>query len=115
MKKFGFVPKSTRESSVPLNSDAPAGQGSRMSPSHDEIAARAFEIFAGRGFQHGQDQQDWLQAERELTQGNAAGLSNPGAAQANQRMDSKPAAKGFAGPTPSAKGGKSMIQGGTSY
>ena len=31
-----------------------------------EIAQRAFEIFCDRGFQHGHDLEDWLQAEREL-------------------------------------------------
>ena len=35
-------------------------------PSHDEIARRAFEIFLARGREHGRAQEDWLNAEREL-------------------------------------------------
>lgn len=36
-------------------------------PSEDEIRARAYEIFLGRGGQPGHDLDDWLQAEFELT------------------------------------------------
>ena len=35
-------------------------------PSHDDIATRAYELFLQRGAQHGQDFEDWLTAEREL-------------------------------------------------
>ncbi len=31
-----------------------------------DIAARAFELYCARGYQHGFDVADWLQAEREL-------------------------------------------------
>jgi hypothetical protein len=37
-------------------------------PTHDEIAARAYQIFLERGCQHGHDRDDWLQAEYELMQ-----------------------------------------------
>jgi hypothetical protein len=40
--------------------------GATRSQTHGEIAKRAFEIFAGRGYAHGSPEQDWLQAEREL-------------------------------------------------
>ena len=33
----------------------------------EEIARRAFEKFVTRGFVHGFDQQDWFDAEEELT------------------------------------------------
>jgi hypothetical protein len=33
----------------------------------DAIARRAFEFYCARGGGHGQDVDDWLQAERELT------------------------------------------------
>jgi hypothetical protein len=33
---------------------------------HEEIAKRAFEKFAGRGFVHGFQDQDWYDAEDEL-------------------------------------------------
>jgi hypothetical protein len=35
------------------------------------IAQRAFELYAARGGAHGHDVDDWLRAERELTQGAA--------------------------------------------
>jgi ABC-type tungstate transport system permease subunit len=37
-------------------------------PTHDQIAARAYEIFIARGGAHGHDNEDWQQAERELMQ-----------------------------------------------
>ncbi len=33
----------------------------------DQIAERAYQLFEARGGQHGQDVDDWLTAERELT------------------------------------------------
>ena len=33
----------------------------------EQIAQRAYERFAARGFQHGHDVEDWLGAEAELT------------------------------------------------
>jgi len=32
----------------------------------DRIAARAYELYEARGGDHGQDLEDWLQAEREI-------------------------------------------------
>jgi hypothetical protein len=37
-------------------------------PTHEEIAKRAYELFLARGCRHGQDRDDWLQAEYELMQ-----------------------------------------------
>ena len=36
---------------------------------HEQIARRAYEIFLARGGQHGNAEQDWQQAERELRLG----------------------------------------------
>ena len=36
-----------------------------------EIRLRAYELFAHRGYVHGQDEQDWLEAEREVLSRNA--------------------------------------------
>jgi hypothetical protein len=41
-------------------------------PTHEQIAARAYEIYLARGGQHGRDIEDWTQAEQELTQSGAA-------------------------------------------
>ena len=35
---------------------------------HALIAQRAYELFCARGYRHGFETQDWLQAERELRQ-----------------------------------------------
>jgi hypothetical protein len=41
-----------------------------MSP-HDEIAARAYELYLEHGGDDGHDLDDWLQAERELIEQDA--------------------------------------------
>jgi hypothetical protein len=38
----------------------------------DAIARRAFEVYCARGGGHGQDVDDWLEAERELKKGATA-------------------------------------------
>jgi hypothetical protein len=38
-------------------------------PSQEQIARRAYELFESRGRTHGRHQEDWLQAERELQLG----------------------------------------------
>ena len=43
--------------------------GAQLRPTHEQIARRAYEIYAGRGYADGNDKQDWLQAERELLGG----------------------------------------------
>lgn len=35
-------------------------------PTHDEIARRAHQLYEARGGEHGRDVEDWLRAEREL-------------------------------------------------
>ncbi len=47
----------------------PAPTPARNSPSHEQIARRAYEIFEARGGQQGNPEQDWFQAERELRLG----------------------------------------------
>ena len=39
-----------------------------VTPTHDEIARRAYQLFEERGREHGRDLEDWLQAERDLRQ-----------------------------------------------
>src|SRR4051794_40409648 len=38
----------------------------RASIDRDQIAVRAFDLFCRRGYHHGHDVDDWLQAEHEL-------------------------------------------------
>jgi Protein of unknown function (DUF2934) len=35
-------------------------------PTHVQIANRAFEIYVSRGGEHGHDEGDWFEAERQL-------------------------------------------------
>ena len=53
--------------STPTQKPFPENRGQIEShPAHEEIALRAYQIYAERGGAHGQDVGDWLQAEREL-------------------------------------------------
>jgi hypothetical protein len=36
------------------------------SPTHQQIAKRAFELWVAKGRPHGKDEENWRQAEREL-------------------------------------------------
>ena len=47
----------------------PGSEISARTPGYEQIAARAYEIYLARGGEHGRDQDDWYQAERELTLG----------------------------------------------
>lgn len=44
----------------------PPGMEAEWQPTRDEIDRRAYEIYEGRGRDHGRDLDDWLQAEAEL-------------------------------------------------
>jgi hypothetical protein len=43
------------------------GVDTESRPSSDAIANRAYELYEQRGGTHGEDWNDWFQAERELT------------------------------------------------
>jgi hypothetical protein len=45
-------------------------QVTRPSPTHEEIQRRAYAIYLSQGAADGRDLDDWLQAERELSQAN---------------------------------------------
>jgi hypothetical protein len=50
----------------------PASVIALRSPTHEEIAQRAFELYLARGQSDGSDVGDWLRAESELASGVAA-------------------------------------------
>ena len=59
------MPKSKSASSeVPKKTKKAAA----VNPTYDEIALRAYHIYLERGSTPGDPMQDWLQAERELTE-----------------------------------------------
>jgi hypothetical protein len=51
---------------------APTRRRKVAAPDVGSIAERAFQLFAARGWQHGRDLDDWLQAETELKSPTAA-------------------------------------------
>jgi hypothetical protein len=44
------------------------GNGQSLTPTHEEIARCAYDIFIAHGRTEGRCKQDWLQAEEELAQ-----------------------------------------------
>jgi hypothetical protein len=67
------MPRSKSASSEAPKKSRKAGA---VKPSYDEIALRAYRIYLKRGSTPGDPMQDWLQAERELTE--AAGSEKAG-------------------------------------
>lgn len=58
--------KSTPSPAIEANTTAEAP---RARPTEEEIAVRAYHIYLERGEAEGNPSDDWLQAERELTEG----------------------------------------------
>ena len=60
-----------QESTIPGENAAPqsAGDTTAATLDRDRVAQRAYELYLARGCQEGQDLDDWLCAERELTGG----------------------------------------------
>jgi hypothetical protein len=56
----------------PAQTDKAVGESERLPHlvSEQEIRERAYEIYLQRGAQAGHEQEDWLQAERELSNSN---------------------------------------------
>ncbi len=44
----------------------PITTSSTITPTYDQIANRAYELYAASGYQHGHNEEHWLQAEFEL-------------------------------------------------
>jgi len=72
-KKKTTIPRkapATSRKLTPMPASAPmivrSVPAPRPAPSSEQVAIRAYELFAARGYQHGHDVEDWLQAEHEL-------------------------------------------------
>lgn len=57
------IPAAKKAASTPASVPGPVLV---PTPSHEQIARRAYEIWAGRGYTHGDQAHDWWQAETEL-------------------------------------------------
>jgi hypothetical protein len=51
---------------APKKTVPPTGPQLVPAPTHEEISRRAYEIWAGRGYAHGNPAHDWIMAEQEL-------------------------------------------------
>ena len=56
----------------------------RREPSREEIARRAHELYLQRGGEHGKNVEDWLRAEKELSEKSVAGPTKTRATQAGR-------------------------------
>jgi len=61
--------RQTGKEEGPSTPVAPEHENAVAEPTRDAIARRAYELFCERGCADGQDVEDWLQAERELRNG----------------------------------------------
>jgi hypothetical protein len=61
-------PARGRKAPAPASSDGQtaAGAGHAIAPTHDEIAARAQQVYEKKGRPEGRDTENWLEAEAEL-------------------------------------------------
>jgi len=61
------APKRSRKPTAePATKRAEKPAATTASVPHGDVARRAYEKYAARGFTHGQDSDDWLQAAKEL-------------------------------------------------
>ena len=72
MKLIGRKTVKAEKTTAPMVKTAKAGKTTAaavsIAPTHEEIAKRSYELFLARGGDHGHAEEDWLQAERELSQ-----------------------------------------------
>lgn len=59
-------PATRRGRSSPRVASSPEGASLASTVFHEQIAARAYELFLARGGQHGDDWADWFRAEAEV-------------------------------------------------
>ena len=73
MKMTGRKTVKGGKTSAPMMKASPSGRtangraaASKSDPTHEEIAARAYELYLARGSMDGYSEEDWLIAEAEL-------------------------------------------------
>ena len=66
----GYWHQSQRENAACAHPTAPVAHSNQTGmgkPSHDEVAARAYEIYRQEGCPQGRDVQHWLEAEKQVS------------------------------------------------
>ena len=67
MNKYSNKSKATQMSAMQQGHKAAhPGPAAAAMPKHEDIAKHAHEIYVKKGYQQGQSEQNWLQAEQEL-------------------------------------------------
>jgi len=66
-----------KKNPAPETTEPNSAQVTRPYPTHEEVQRRAYEIYLSQGQTGGRDLDNWLQAERELSQANGAKTSAP--------------------------------------
>ena len=61
--------RSSAKSKSPAKTEVPPSEQNPPAPTHDQIAQRAYEIWISKGRPYGQDEQNWIEAEAQLTLG----------------------------------------------
>lgn len=67
---FGITPRRSAKRAASTLAATSTKQKNAMSA--EQVARRAYEIWQAKGCPHGQDVENWLQAERELNQQSSA-------------------------------------------
>ena len=67
MKIIGRKTVKSEKTSAPMVKASKSSKDAKAAPTHEEIAKRSYEIYLARGAAEGSAEQDWLQAERELS------------------------------------------------
>jgi hypothetical protein len=65
--KASKAPKAAKTSSAPTSSAPTKRAPTKRAPTHEEIAARSYELYLARGAEPGHAEEDWMQAEAELS------------------------------------------------
>jgi hypothetical protein len=68
---------SKKKNPAPETTEPISPQVTRPDPTHEDVQRRAYEIYLSQGRTEGRDLDNWLQAERELSQANGGTTSAP--------------------------------------
>ena len=68
---------SKKKNPAPETTEPNSAQVTRPYPTQEEVQRRAYEIYLSQGRTDGRDLDNWLQAEREMSQANGGTTSAP--------------------------------------
>ena len=68
---------SKKKNPAPKTTEPNSAEVTPLYPAHEDVQGRAYEIYLSQGRTDGRDLDNWLQAERELSQANGGTTSGP--------------------------------------